>query len=161
MRALKVVSVVAAASLVTGCVMESSGEPKDPKQRVAVAKARTQEFERSIVAFVPEGEVVGVTQLQNGSLQSCESGDMWAGGVTITLQVDARPQAALSALGEKAEAAGLDVERGKSYNGNERLTVTDAAGVSILLDSADHAIEGGSFSECFTLPRDFYKGGDF
>ncbi|WP_144764007.1 hypothetical protein [Curtobacterium sp. 9128] len=141
--------------------MKSTDEPKDPKQRVAAAKARTQEFERRIVAFVPEEEVTGVSQLQSGSLQSCASGDMWAGGVTIELESNARPKAALSALGEKAEAAGLEVERGKSYNGNERLTVTDAAGVSILLDSADHAIEGGSFSECFSLPRDFYKGGEF
>ncbi|WP_413602317.1 hypothetical protein [Curtobacterium sp. Curtsp57] len=161
MRVTRILAITMGVALMTGCAANTSTVAQSPKQRVADAKARTQRFELRVAELVPDTVIDEIRQLPNGSLQSCEQGDMWAGGVTINLRTDAQPDLVLGELGQRAGDAGLEVEHSKSFNGTERITVSDHEGVSVLLDSAPHSIDGGSFSDCFSLPKEFYRGGEF
>lgn len=154
-------ALVAGLPLLTACATTTTTEEADPEQRIADAKARTQEFESRVAGFVPNRYVDDVDQLATGSLLSCDSGDRWAGGITIRLSSDVKASTALRELGANAVDAGLDVRRSMSLDGTERVTVSEADGASVLLDVADQSIEGGSFSACFSLPDEFYRGGEF
>ncbi|WP_139200704.1 hypothetical protein [Curtobacterium sp. MMLR14_010] len=164
MKAVKLFTIATTVALLTGCAMNGANDPADPanpKQLVMDAKDRTQQFELRVAKLVPENDVSKVTQLQQGSLQSCASGDMWAGGVTIHLKSGVEPDAVLGGLGASARTAGFEVESTKAFGGGQRVTITSKGGMSILVDATERSLEGGSFSECFNLPEDFYKGGDF
>jgi len=141
--------------------MNTNEDAVSPEKRISEAKSRTQQLELRIAKFIPDRDVREINQLPKGSLQSCDSGDMWAGGITISLRADVRPTAALGELRQKAETAGFEVDQSKTFNGTERVTVSEKNGASVLLDVTTHGIEGGSFSECFSLPDDFYRGGEY
>ncbi|MBF4591617.1 hypothetical protein [Curtobacterium sp. VKM Ac-1395] len=161
MKAVKLLAIATTAALLTGCSMNGANDAADPKQRVMDAKDRTQQFELRVAKLVPENDVSQVTQLGQGSLQSCESGEMWAGGVTIQLRSGVEPEAVLNDLRASARTAGLEVGSSKAFGGAQRVTVTSKGGISILVDATERSLEGGSFSECFNLPEDFYRGGAF
>jgi len=161
MKAVKLLIIATSVALLTGCAMNGANDPADPKQRIIDAKDRTQQFELRVAKLVPENDVSKVTQLRRGSLQSCESGEMWAGGVTIQLRSGVEPEAVLNDLRASARGAGLEVGSSKAFGGAQRVTITSKGGISVLVDATDRGLEGGSFSGCFDLPEDFYKGGDF
>ncbi|MFZ6990765.1 hypothetical protein ACO0E1_02635 [Curtobacterium sp. RRHDQ66] len=161
MRITRILAITMGVAFLGGCAANTSTVVQSPGQRVADAKARTQRLEQRVADLVPNTAVDEIRQLPNGSLQSCEQGDMWAGGITINLRTGAQPEIVLGELGQRADDAGLEVEQSKSFNGTERITVSNHEGVSVLLDSAPHSIDGGSFSDCFSLPKEFYRGGEF
>lgn len=151
------VALAAAIATLSGCSMSSNDLPEEPTARIMAAKSAAQSAEDVAAGLVPTSEIDSRRQIPTGNLLPCSSGKQWSGNTTLQLKRQKDPTGLVDTISQRAEKNGFKVDRDTSRAGTPRATLTDAAGVSLLVGvwNDGTVLNIDSFSMCFSLPEGF------
>lgn len=124
---------------------------------ISTAKAIAQTGEMEVVKALPSAEVVGIDQVEMGSLVSCRGARnyRWAGAATAALVADSDPLRVISGLfASYREREGWSASLESTAAGEPRLFLKGPEGEWLIVDGlSDPArIDMSSLSPCFHLP---------